>query len=275
MSAENKFGKTSEVRLETEYRDGRVILSDVYFTAPFKIMQPFYPSPDDMQVMVLSASAGIMEGDIQKISLRIREETKMEYLSQAYEKIHRMKEGKASRQTRILVEKNAFLKYAPLPTIPFKDSAFENHLEVDLADDSSGFLFQEILSCGRAACGEEFAYRLYCNRVTVHKSGKLIYRDNTRYEPDLFEMDGLGMYEGYTHLATLIFFNLEKSEDWMMRVRELLDETPGLEGGVTRITSGDAAVRILGRGAEPLLKILERIQAMEDSCAVSGFSVGL
>ena len=59
MDAENKFGRISEVKLETEYRDGKVILSDLYFTAPFKIMQPFYPRPDYMQVMVLSASAGI------------------------------------------------------------------------------------------------------------------------------------------------------------------------------------------------------------------------
>lgn len=263
MSTENKFGKTSEVRLETENRDDKVILGDVYFTAPFKIMQPFYPAPDYMQVMVLSASAGIMEGDVQKFSLHIKENTRMEYLSQAYEKIHKMKEGSARRQTRIAVEKNAFLKYAPLPTIPFKDSAFENRLEVELADNSSKFLFQEILSCGRAACGEAFAYRFYHNQVTVRKNGELIYRDNTRYDPAVFEMDGLGMYEGYTHLANLVFFNIEKSEEWIMQVRELLDETSGMEGGVTRIGSGDAAVRILGKGSEALLKILDKIQSLE------------
>lgn len=49
----------------------------------------------------------------------------------------------------------------------------------------------------------------------------------------------------------------------MSEVRELLDETPEIEGGVTRIASGDAAVRILGRGSEPLLKISEKIQSMD------------
>ena len=260
MDAENKFGRISEVKLETEYRDGKVILSDLYFTAPFKIMQPFYPRPDYMQVMVLSASAGIMEGDVQEFSLHIKEGTQMEYLSQAYEKIHKMKEGKARRHTKIQVEKNAFLKYAPLPTIPFKDSAFENDLEVDLADDTSHFLFQEILSCGRAACKERFAYRMYHNQVSVRKKGQLIYRDNTRYEPLDFYMEGLGMYEGYTHLANLVFFNIEKSEKWITEVRELVDRISDIEGGVTRITSGDVAVRILGKGAESLLKILDKIQ---------------
>lgn len=60
----------------------------------------------------------------------------------------------------------------------------------------------------------------------------------------------------------ICFFNIEKSEAWISAVRELLDETPDVEGGVTRIASGDAAVRILGKGAEPLLKISEKIQEM-------------
>ena len=260
VSAENKFGKKSQVRLETELRDGKVILSDVYFTAPFKVMLPFYVQPDYMQVMVLSASAGIMEGDEQEFYLHIKKDTNMEYLSQAYEKIHKMKEGMARRHTKIVVEPGAYLKYAPLPTIPFRDSAFENVLDIRLEDPTSRLLFQEILSCGRAARGEAFAYRFYHNRVTVYQKDTLVYLDNTRYEPSLFEMDGMGMYEGFTHLLNLVFFNIEKSENWMGQVRALLDEREDLEGGATRTAGGDAVVRILGRSAESLLKVSEEIQ---------------
>lgn len=225
-------------------------------------MLPFYLREDYMQVMVLSASAGIMEGDVQKFDIHVNSGTSMEYLSQAYEKIHKMKEGMARREIKIVVEPEAFLKYAPLPTIPFKDSAFENHLKIELKEKTSRLLFQEILSCGRAACGEEFDYRYYHNHVAVQEEGKLIYLDNTRYDPKLFEMSGTGMYEGFTHLLNLAFFNIEKSEGWITAVRELLDETPDIEGGVTRIASGDAAVRILGKGSEPLLKISEKIQEL-------------
>ena len=80
VSAENKFGKKSQVRLETELRDGKVILSDVYFTAPFKVMLPFYVQPDYMQVMVLSASAGIMEGDEQEFYINIKKYKNIEYI---------------------------------------------------------------------------------------------------------------------------------------------------------------------------------------------------
>ena len=34
---ENQFGKISKLNLEADYRDGRTVLRDVSFTAPFKI----------------------------------------------------------------------------------------------------------------------------------------------------------------------------------------------------------------------------------------------
>ena len=94
----------------------------------------------------------------------------------------------------------------------------------------------------------------------MYQKDTLVYLDNTRYEPSLFEMNGMGMYEGFTHLLNLVFFNIEKSENWMGQVRALLDEREDLEGGATRTAGGDAVVRILGRSAESLLKVSEEIQ---------------
>ena len=39
---ENSFGKTSRLYLEASVKDGKTILSDVSFTAPYKVMRPFY-----------------------------------------------------------------------------------------------------------------------------------------------------------------------------------------------------------------------------------------
>ena len=43
----------------------------------------------------------------------------------------------------------------------------------------------------------------YHNLVEIRRGAALIYRDNTRYDPRLFDMAGVGMYEGYTHLLNL------------------------------------------------------------------------
>ena len=61
------------------------------------------------------------------------------------------------------------------------------------------FQMCEILTCGRYARGERFAYRSFRNYVEIRRGGRLIYRDNTWYEPELFSMKETGMMEGFTH----------------------------------------------------------------------------
>lgn len=256
----NPFGKTSRLSLIAGKKDGKSMLQEVSFTAPFKIMEPFWNKDNSMRVMLLSASAGIMEGDTQEFSIRVKDKAAMEFSSQAYEKIHRMKQGKARRRAEIFVGKESFLKYAPLPVIPFADSAFESQVEIELEDESAQLVYQDVLSCGRAARGERFAYRRFYNLVDVRQRGRLLYRDNTRLEPGCWDLPGIGMYEGYTHLGNLLLFHVTKELEWIKRVREFLDNTPNLEGGVTVLESGDLAVRVLGMQGEQVWSVLEEIQ---------------
>ena len=174
---DNRYGKTSKLDLTMERRDDKTILSDVFFTAPFKIIKPFYDK-DYMQVMQISASAGIMEGDKQEISIKALENSKSEIISQAYEKIHKMENGFAQRNIEIEIGANSELIYNPLPVIPFKNSAFKNSLSVNLKDSSSKFILNEILTCGRVYSGEKFEYKFYNSRVCVRENGRLVFMDN-------------------------------------------------------------------------------------------------
>ena len=103
----NQFGKLSKLHLTAAYREGKTIMEDVSFTAPFKIMHPFYEKKDFMTVMLLTASAGIMAGDRQEIDICVREHSNMEFVSQAYEKIHRMEKDCAKSQVYLTVGDHA------------------------------------------------------------------------------------------------------------------------------------------------------------------------
>ena len=105
----------------------------------------------------------------------------------------------------------------------------------------------EILTCGRYARGERFAYRSFRNYVEIRRGGRLIYRDNTWYEPELFSMEETGMMEGFTHQANLFVTKPEDGEAFCEEVRKLLeDERKNCQGGITRLTEGDYAVRLFG-----------------------------
>ena len=268
MTTENKFGKVSRLELRSEYKDGKTILKDVYFTAPYKVMTPFKKDGGGISVMPLCASAGIMSGDKQEFKYRIGEGTNVELLSQSFEKIHRMEDaGSAERHTDVIIEKNATFYYYPQPVIPFAESAFDSTMDIRLEDESSNLFMLEIITCGRATRGEEFEYRRFSSKVEIRRAEALIYRDNTRFEPAVMDMAGFGMYEDYTHVANIfmtapdtewrrelqsqIWEVLERAEEGLsMRADESVPMS--VEGGVTELAYGDLAVRIFGKRAQEL-----------------------
>ncbi|KNY29797.1 Urease accessory protein UreD [Pseudobacteroides cellulosolvens ATCC 35603 = DSM 2933] len=142
----NQFGKESRLLIKSKALNGKTYLEDSYFTAPFKITKPFYEDNFEiMSIMVMSASAGVMEGDIYKINVELGMESKVRLEGQSYQKIHRMKNGHALQYNRFSLEKGSLLDYSPRPTIPFKDSRFYSTTECRMAEGSA-FLYSEVLA---------------------------------------------------------------------------------------------------------------------------------
>lgn len=260
QNAENKFGKVSMISLCAGVRDGRTILEDVFFTAPYKIMTPFEKENGGIQVMPLCASAGIMKGDCQKFDYQVKEGADLEILSQSFEKIHKMDGGRAVREIRVRVSKNAVLSYYPQPVIPFGGSAFDSDMEIYLEDETSRLFMLDIISCGRNACEERFAYRRFSSKVKIYRTNRLIYRDNTRYEPAQMPMEGIGMYEGYSHMANIFLSVSGESLTIQEKIWGILEEESECEGGVTRLTQGDLIVRIFGNRAQKLQEVAGEIK---------------
>ncbi|MBR4019737.1 MAG: urease accessory protein UreD [Firmicutes bacterium] len=267
----NHFGKTSEMRIKASARDGKTILEDVYFTVPYKIMQPFEKEDGSggISVMPLCASAGIMAGDVQKFSYCVGEGADLEILSQSFEKIHKMDEGSACRQIHVDVASGGTLYYNPQPVIPFAGSAFDSDMEIHLEDATSKLFLLDILSCGRAVSGERFAYRRFSSKVKIYRGGRLVYRDNTCYEPEKMPMEGIGMYEGYSHMANIFLsgcvdeagaFDGGKTLELQEKIWGILEANPDCEGGVSQLASGDLAVRVFGNRAQILQGIAEKIK---------------
>lgn len=287
----NRFGHASELRLRAVARGGKTVVPELFATMPFKVMHPLAVAADALpgymgdtapaQVMIMSVSAGIMAGDEQHMAVSVDSGAALQVTTQAFEKIHRMDDdARATRSTHLAVASGAYLDYSPLPQIPFADSAFTSETTIELADRTACLVYGEILSCGRVARGERFAYRSYRNRVTVTCAGEPIFVDNTVYEPgvDGTDLAGLGFYEGYTHLANLVAVNLDISEDCFSAVRSYLLDTCGVIGaaalvdeaedpddvigGITRLASGDCLIKLLGRRAQRLQDVIGEVRTL-------------
>lgn len=254
----NSYKNTSILSITTKGRNNKTIIDDVYFTAPFKITRPFYEKNNVLKIVTIAVSAGIMEGDVQEINIKALEGSNTLISSQSYEKIHKMKEEEAKRNTHIYVSKNALLRYMLLPTIPFANSAFSSKINVELEDDTSKFIFSEIISCGRYARGEIFQYKYYKSLLNIKKMGKLLYRDNTFFNPKDFYVDEIGMLENHTHLANILIFNFNLSENRINEIRNIIEQN-SVDGGVSYTWSNDIVIRLLGFNSQSLEKVSEKI----------------
>jgi urease accessory protein len=171
----------------------------------------------------------------------------------------------ARRETTLTVESGALLVYSPLPAIPFAYSAFESSASIYLRDSSSRLVYSEILSCGRSARGERFAWRQYKNRVSVFEQDKLIYFDNSDFRPAETNMESFAMFEGYSHFSSLLMVNIPLSPEQREAISQDMDRFPGA-GGMSVTMSGALCIRTLGNSAEAALEWRRRILACAGIC---------
>ena len=257
---DNRFEKTSELYLRAINKNGKTRLMDCYFTAPFKIAKPFYKG-EEMKLILMSASAGIIEGDRQVIHIVLEEGTNVYFTNQSYEKLYKMEKGCASRKVQMKLGKNTSLSYVPLCTIPFAESSFQGTTDIHLEDETSKIFFTELFAAGRKAHGENFKYKCYSSITNIWQGEKLIYRDNTYYEPEKMQLDGYGMFEGNSHLINIVLINEKEPKRLLVKIREYIEEE-ALEGGASLSEACHINIKVLGQSAQELEKIVEHINLL-------------
>lgn len=241
----------SILKLTAEYKNGRTVITDSEFTAPLKIALPFYRK-DFTEVMMMAASAGILEGDVYDIEITVRENAFLKFTGQSYTKVFKADKLGAKQSVRINVEQGGTLIFAPCPVIPFGGSIFDVRTEVNIHPDSR-LAITDILSSGRTAMNEEFAFKSFRSRTVVCIDKKPVYLDNRRLVPEETPLRGIGFFEGYTHTGSAYFYGIDKQA-----LEEALSQYSSGEAAMS-IASAGISVRAAGNGADPIHKLFENI----------------
>lgn len=236
--------------IETACENGRTVVKDSYFTAPFKITKPFV-SHNVLELMIMQASAGILEGDSHELEFKIRTGSHVIITGQSYTKLFRMEKGQAHQKLKITVEKDASLCYLPCPVIPFRDSDFTNTGEVRL-EKGARFAMTDILACGRKGMGEVFEFRKYHSRTVVFEEEIPVFADNTRLVPKENDPRRIGFFEGNTHQGMAYIYG---------RTVDIPEERGSLTAAYSCAKKG-TVVRVLGDSSDETERFLKKI-AME------------
>lgn len=197
----------SKLYIRTKNFNGRTILNDSFFTSPIKIAKPFYQS-NYTEIMMMSASAGILEGDFYDINIYLEENSNLKFTGQSYTKIFKATNKGASQRVKIILEDNAKLIYCPPPIIPFTDSIFCNNTDVYLHKNSK-FVLCDILSCGRVTMNEKFKFKSYRSKISIYIDNKLKLLDNQRLVPSEINLENIGFFEGFTHIGLIDIYGMD------------------------------------------------------------------
>lgn len=256
-----RYSISSDFHLKTDYQYNKSCLKDVFFSQPLKMTHAFKWLGDGLKVYQMSASPGMLEGDVHDIRFHVGTKSKLWVTTQSYEKVFPSDKVGVSRKTDIVVEPEAYFKYTPLPMTPYKDSRFSADTQIRLADETAKLAMAEIITAGRVAReeAEVFAFDKYQSLVDIYCADKLIYRDNTVLAPAQFDLTGFGFFEGHTHLANILLINFQLDATALGEFRQLVDGYADIEAGVTMLGSGDVLVRILGNNGEQLTQISEAL----------------
>lgn len=194
----------SKCYIQAELKNGRTVLKDTYYTAPFKIMRPFMQGSRS-KVIVMTASAGILAGDRYDLKYEVGEGADLVITGQGYTKIFNTESSYSKQCLRAEVAKNGRMAYLPYPAIPFTGSDYRSHICASLNKEST-FICSDIVACGRSMSGERFGMKRFHSRMEVYVAEELVFLDNCMLQPEKINYASMGFFDTYSHMGTLYIY---------------------------------------------------------------------
>lgn len=253
------------LHIRTGRRAGRTILESVYNTPPFKLVDITGDrDAGKRQLMIMSASPGVLDGDVYNIKVELAEDTSVEIKTQSYQRLFQMKKG-AAQNMDVFMADNSSLSYLPHPVVPHKLSSFSAHNRIFLSANCS-LIWGEVLTCGRQLNGETFSFTRYHNKTEIFLKGKLVVKENLFMQPATMHIAAMGQMEGYTHQASFIYMDEKAAiQELYTKISERLSSEIDVCSGVSVLPVHGVSVRMLGYKGEQLFNCLEQLAQIVQS----------
>jgi urease accessory protein len=252
----------AQLHIQVAERQGSPYLKKAYFTTPFKVANITEDkSSDQLHLMLMSSSPGILDGDSYDMKIEIAARCSLHLHTQAYQRLFTMKQG-ATQQLQVHIADNASFCFLPHPSVPHEQSSFVTRNNFYLGSNSS-MVFGEVLTCGRKLNGEQFLFTKYHSITQVFINNQLVIKENLLMQPAAFDVQEVGQLEGYTHQASMLW--LQEAKDVKAVQQKILDVLNGvlnIEYGVTLAPVNGLIIRLLGNGAEQLYALLHTINRL-------------
>lgn len=252
----------SSLHIQVAGRNGIPFLQEVFHTTPLKVMNITEDkNGNELQLMLMSSSPGILDGDEYDLKIEIDEGCSLQLQTQAYQRLFTMKQG-ATQQMNVHIGEGASFCFLPHPSVPHDQSIFTGRNNFYLGSNST-LIFGEILTCGRKLNGELFHLSKYHSITHVYVNNQLAIRENLLMQPSLVNVHAIGQLEGYTHQASMLWLQEGVDIKKMQQVSSaFLSTKKNIAAGITAAPVNGLIIRLLGNGGETLYDCLKSISSI-------------
>jgi urease accessory protein len=252
----------ASLHIETALQNEKTFLKKSFCTQPFKIADVTEDSSQNtLQLMVRSASPGILNDDEYHWKIEVAEGCSLAVVTQSYSRIFQMERG-AKQQVEVRLKKGSSFSYLPHPTVPHSGSTFFNRNRIYLSHNCT-VLWSEIVTCGRKLTGEVFQFSKYHSITEIFLADKLVVKENLLMKPSTIDYLSIGHLEGYSHHASLLFIDEQADRSELGRLLRLcLKDAGDIEYGISALPVSGLIVRMLGNKGEQLFDCINHLAAI-------------
>jgi urease accessory protein len=201
-------GKVAILDLDFVPVDGRTELRRRYQRSPLQLMRPLYydpERPDLAIVLIMSSSAGMVQGDRYRIDVACAPGSALHLTTQSATKVLRMDHDYATSVVNLTAGADSLLEYLPDPIIPCAGSRSYHRTRVSIAPGTTAIV-GETIRAGRPGHGERHAYDVLATDLEiVRPDGTPLVLDRVRLAPGPAAegISGPGVLGGADQVAAL------------------------------------------------------------------------
>lgn len=153
---------------------GRSVVTEAYATSPLRLLTP-RNAGTAAWIYTSSFGGGLVDGDALVLDVDVEAEAAAFLATQASTKVYRSVAGTTS-VLRARVGRGGLLVSAPDPVVCFAGARYRQQQEFDLASDA-GLIVLDVVSSGRHASGERWAFESYEATLRVRVGGRVVVHD--------------------------------------------------------------------------------------------------
>lgn len=246
---------TGELRLRIAQRAGRSVAVGQYHHGALRVIRPLYLEDSGRVTYVqVNPGGGYLDGDTYLTEVDLEAGAELVLTTQAATKVYRTPTSMARQHTLIRLAEGAVLEQVPDQLIAYRDSTYLQTTEVEM-EPGSTYISLEVVTPGWSPDGRTFGYDALRTRTDVRVGGQTVLVDNLRMVPGAGDVEGLGMMEGHSHIASLTVID-ERVDDTIIEEAAALLNVDGVRAGVTRVQGPGFIARALGDDTARLTSLM-------------------